>query len=303
MYNSICAGIVLFNPDIKLLKDNIEAVIKQRIDSLYIYDNASANSKEIKELLESYPCINYELGSRNLGIAYGLNKILKYAIDNGYEWFLTLDQDSICSDNLIESYEDYLKSENVAIITPVILNNGKKTIEYLKSKKLSKYEYINEPVDCITSASLNKTSIISDLGGYMDELFIDCVDSELNCRVLAAGYSILRINTSYLIQKMGKAKGIPVFKYLHRITNCDLFRRMQVASVYSDFRLYYMARNSSIVRKIHKNYGKKLSFMYVFMIFIYFTMTYPLDRSRFKMWNSIVSGWIDARKYTSKCNM
>ena len=299
----ICVGIVLYNPEIKLLQKNIESIMMQSVDSIYLYDNASTNQNEIKCLLtrlQNDKKIVYERGEKNLGISQGLNKILYFAKSNEYDWFLTLDQDSICSENLIESYLKLINKEKIAIVCPVILNNGKRTIEDLKSMKLLDFEYIDDPVDCITSASLNNTTIISKLGGYKQELFIDCVDSELNCRIFLAGYKIIRSNKCFLIQHMGDAKGIAFFSFLYKITKIDIFRRMQVASVYSDKRLYYISRNSAVVRKLHNNYGPKLRFSYIFALFCYFSVTYPITRSRFYIWKSFFDGYRDSYKFIKK---
>ena len=38
----ICAGIVLYNPEIDLLKKNIEAIADQ-VDCIYLFDNGSKN--------------------------------------------------------------------------------------------------------------------------------------------------------------------------------------------------------------------------------------------------------------------
>lgn len=49
----ISAGIVLFNPDIKRLKENIDAVIVQ-CTHVYLVDNGSGNIDEVLELLKKY---------------------------------------------------------------------------------------------------------------------------------------------------------------------------------------------------------------------------------------------------------
>lgn len=38
----ICAGIVTYNPDIQLLKQNIQS-IQPQVQSIFIYDNGSSN--------------------------------------------------------------------------------------------------------------------------------------------------------------------------------------------------------------------------------------------------------------------
>lgn len=89
------AGIVLYNPDLGRLKENIESICKQ-VDKVILIDNGSDNIREIEDLIKEYlNCILLKNGE-NMGIAYALNQILKYAYENDVKWFLTLDQDSVC---------------------------------------------------------------------------------------------------------------------------------------------------------------------------------------------------------------
>ena len=101
------AGIVLYNPDLGRLKENIESICKQ-VDKVILIDNGSDNIREIEDLIKEYlNCILLKNGE-NMGIAYALNQILKYAYENDVKWFLTLDQDSVCSRNLINTYSKYI---------------------------------------------------------------------------------------------------------------------------------------------------------------------------------------------------
>ena len=72
------AGIVLYNPDLGRLKENIESICKQ-VDKVILIDNGSDNIREIEDLIKKYlNCILLKNGE-NMGIAYALNQILKYA--------------------------------------------------------------------------------------------------------------------------------------------------------------------------------------------------------------------------------
>ena len=291
----VCAGIVLYNPELDKLRKNIESIISQ-VSELFLFDNASDNAEEIKKLIERFPKTTYYYHEKNEGIAYGLNCILKYADKNNYKWFLTLDQDSICSQNLIEEYAKYIDRKKCALICPYILNNGKISLHDYYNLKLPDHEIIHHPIDCITSACLGNVEIVKKLGGYPTEYFIDYVDTDLNCRVLLAGYEIIKVNHAFLIQSMGEGRKIQIFDTLYKWTKLDLFRRMRVASVYGDLRLYYAARNSIVVHKKYKNAGFRTSLLYMIMLYIYFTFTYPPERSRRNMWRCIISGIRDSNK-------
>ena len=100
--DKICAGMVLYQPKPKLLDQNIHAIINQ-VDKLFIFDNGSTNRVDIKDVIKKYQeKITYHYEKDNKGIAYGLNWLLKSAYIAKYDWCLTLDQDSICSSNMID---------------------------------------------------------------------------------------------------------------------------------------------------------------------------------------------------------
>lgn len=288
----ICAGIVLYNPDVGLLRKNVEALYNQ-VDQILFYDNGSMNLTEVKNEFSSYKKITFKGTDENKGIAFALNRIVEWAMTNNFKWVLTMDQDSICANNLIQKYSEYISNSRVALISPFILNNGKVSLKEYKKIKLPKVSKILDPVDCITSGCLTNVEIVKRLGGFNDKLFIDCVDFDLNCKVLEAGYEILRVNDTYLIQKMGKMKKIHLFDKLQHLTKIRVFRRAKVVAVYPDKRLYYYARNTRYLRKTYKNHSKRTSAPFVFLYFLYFSIFYPKDRNRIKMWKSMIRGWKD----------
>ena len=44
--------------------------------------------------------------------------------ENGIDWVLTLDQDSIIPDNIFQEYTKYLNLDQIAIISPVIVDRN-----------------------------------------------------------------------------------------------------------------------------------------------------------------------------------
>ena len=70
----ICAGIVLFNPEIERLNENIEHIRKQ-VPMLILVDNGSSNLEDVKSLICDVPNIILLENGKNLGIAQALNRI------------------------------------------------------------------------------------------------------------------------------------------------------------------------------------------------------------------------------------
>lgn len=294
--HSICAGIILYNPEIELLEKNIIA-LESQIGKIFLFDNNSANHSEIAYVVKKHPNVEYIQSNENKGIAFALEHLLNLADEKNFEWILTMDQDSICSENMIHEYESSMSIEEDALICPFVLNNGKYTFETYKKMNLPKYDYVLNPIDCITSGCLTNVSIIKKIGGFFTDLFIDGVDTELNCRILKHGYRIKRVNSAYLIQQMGKARKIFIFSILYKITKSNFFRRLQVAAVYNDTRLYYIARNNRIIHKKYPNSGFRTSTPFTLMLFAYFSLFYPISHSRILMWKSIIRGYKEAAKY------
>ena len=291
-----CCGIVLYNPEIEKLKKNVNALSRQ-VDKIICIDNCSKNQKEILTLLKSFDLhIQYINNEENFGIAKALNQILDFAYKNGYEWYLTMDQDSVCSETLIEEYAKIVNtSDDIAILSPFVLNNNKILFDEYVKLDLPEYEVINDPIGCITSAALNNTKKAKRIGGYMNNLFIDCVDVEFNIRLFQSGFKIIRVNSAYMFQSMGEGYKVPLISLLYKITKKDLFKHLQVTPVYSDIRLYYIARNSKYLwLKYGDLAGKRMTRRWIRGQFIYYFLTYPLSRNRVKMIKAIKNGKRDS---------
>ena len=114
----ILGAIVTYNPDIERLMENIASVINQ-VDKLLIFDNHSRNVLEIETKLGMNILI-YK-SDQNIGMSGALNYILNYASMNNYEWFLTLDQDSIIVKNCINQYCEFIKRIMNIIILQFLL--------------------------------------------------------------------------------------------------------------------------------------------------------------------------------------
>lgn len=289
----ILAGIVLYNPNIQQLKANVER-LQSQCDEILLVDNASNNRETIEQFARRHGCTLIR-ASQNEGIAGGLNRILHYASEAGYPWYLSMDQDSLVSENLIEAYTPFLSDASIGILTPFLLNNQKITMEEYQAMDLPKSEEIQDPILCISSAALNRTSSALACGGYDEDLFIDCVDVDYNIRMQEQGNRIVRVNTAYIIQEMGEGHPVPLFALLHRLTKKNVFARLSVSPVYSDFRLYHIARNSAVMAGLYgKKAGRQMQPGWMRLQFLYYLLTYPSDHSRRSMWKAISKGKKDA---------
>ena len=99
----IAGVVVLYNPTEDVL-DNIESYLCD-IDRLYIIDN----SIESHQNMFKDSKITYIPLMQNKGIAYALNEGAKHAIEDSFEYLLTLDQDSSFKDHGVRRMIDFIE--------------------------------------------------------------------------------------------------------------------------------------------------------------------------------------------------
>ncbi|MBQ9610758.1 MAG: glycosyltransferase family 2 protein [Lachnospiraceae bacterium] len=256
------AGIVTYNPDYERLEANVKAITKQ-VKKVVIIDNASISSEVTDKISFVY---NTELikNNKNMGMAYALNLIMKYAYDNGYEWVITLDQDSVCPENIIGEAETLiddkslfhrsLESSKIAMIVPVICESASGEICTLGSAVSS--ERYQEVKKCITSAAITNVGLWKKIRGFDSRLFIDYVDYDYAVRCIKAEYKIIRMNNVILDHHIGKSE---YRKFL--------WAKVRVAN-HTPVRKYYIARNIVIyMRRYKKDINVPAEILRLFKVF------------------------------------
>lgn len=250
----IAAGVVLYNPDdINRLHRNIE-VLKKQVSEIYLFDNSTVELK-----LKISDGITYLKEDGNKGIAYALNAIMQHAEKDGYSWVLTMDQDSILPEGMVESFSDFIQKDtvmNIGIVCPQVQDKRR---TYMKIESESKpYESIDF---CITSASCTSVEAWKRVGGFDEWLFIDLVDNDFCRRMRVANYKIVRMNEWILDQEFGKITPKEPKKQEFWIRLSEVLHNANIAKfsykkVVNPMRVYYTCRNIVYVNKKMKFYGK-----------------------------------------------
>jgi len=240
----IIAGIVLYNPDIRRLEENLNAIYHQ-VEEVILIDNNSSNFTDIEKLISLYPNVSILKNYVNKGIAAALNQIISYGDNKAYKWAITLDQDSICSSELINNYKGYLYLENIGMMTCNIVDRNFN----LKSEDLIRepYVFVNS---CITSGCLTNIAACTAIGGFDESLFIDYVDFDLCTSMVEHGYKIIKINFDGLLHEVGVA------------FTRKFFGKTEVIYNHSAFRKYYIARNGIYYVRKHK---ASINFMHLYL--------------------------------------
>lgn len=233
----VCAGVVTYNPNIEILKRNLETLSPQ-VKEIFVVDNGSKNVSDVESLLGRLVNARLYPNGDNLGIAQALNRLCGIAGNDGYQWILTMDQDSLCDDAMVENLVNYA-TDAVGIAAPRIeFRNAGVLIEATGEDKGGDYEEIGA---CITSGSLTNIAAWKAVGGFDEWYFIDHVDNEFCTHVIQKGYKVIRVKNALLHQRAGDMKYV------------KLFGKPIMLPYYSSFRNYYICRNTIYyIRKYHR---------------------------------------------------
>jgi len=263
----ILAGIVTYNPDTERLRQNIKAIAGQ-VDEIVIYDNGGLDRSLFGQ------SISIIGDASNKGIAAALNGICEYARQGDFEWVLTLDQDSVCPEGLIDAYTEHTMDCSIGMLCPAITDRGYGTLSYDKGQDET------EEVDaCITSASMIRLSAWEKVGGFREDFFIDMVDFDICWSLKENGYRIIRLNSKSLLQEIGHSKKV------------KLFGKEEVVFNHSPLRCYYMTRNTLALGRIHNRSRQCRRWVMKRMLLVNLYEKGSCTKTRM-----MIRGWRDYRK-------
>lgn len=304
--NSIIAGIVLYNPDIIFLKKNIEILKVNNIKTV-LFDNTEYEDEKnnVINKLDDKDII-YISENKNLGMSIALNRIMGIAKKNSYKWCITFDQDTEIPENIIKEYSKYLDDENIAILTPQLMDKRRKYMKLYEGD--DEYTLINQ---AITSASCTRVDVWEEVGKYDEKLFIDLVDTDFSKRCIAKKYDIYRINSVILNQQFGdiqyKDNAIGRFWLkMAKVFKDDRIGKLSYKKKVNPLRIYYTNRNivylNERLKKIggigYENYKCKNYFSF-FVLFNFLSIA--RGKKKIKIIKAVHKGRKDGKKLAKEC--
>ena len=115
---NIAALVILYHPKEHYLK-NVRQ-LQEKVDGLYIADNTEKPSACFENYILDVKKAAYLHDGKNQGISERLNQVCTLAKKNGYSWLLTMDQDSLFDDRMLDNYlkcvEDFEGKEEVVCL-------------------------------------------------------------------------------------------------------------------------------------------------------------------------------------------
>lgn len=254
-----CGVVVLYNPDDDVWR-NINTYIND-IEKLYVIDNSEKYNNELINKIENSKKMDYIKLGGNKGLAYGLNVGCEKALRDGFDYVLTMDQDSRFSVGSVKLMIDYIENskKHYAIVCPNV-----KSIYYddESGKEKIAYTILNEHDDnrevnwVMTSGSMMCLKDYYKIGGFDNDMFIAHVDIDLCIKLSINGNKIIQLRDAIIYQRFGNS--IPkkiLWKTVH-------------PSFADPVRTYYLFRNQ---KYLELKYSKKIKkfigvYLYKFVI-------------------------------------
>ena len=239
--NGVCAIVVFYKAKESDFLNLIET--SRQFEKTFVIFNSidKTNQDLISKYLQANNIITV-INQDNEGVSVALNQGIKKAIESGFKFVLTLDQDSTLTKNMVErmlqTYQQIIKDgidENtIGILEPVLVdkNTGFKKI---RSQNLTRG--YDEIADCYTSGNLINTKIFQKIGFYYEPFFVYGTDTDFNIRVQNHGKKIYEASKAELIHQEGSLKFYKIFGKTFSATN------------HSPFARYYIARNTFLLWK------------------------------------------------------
>ncbi len=228
--NKVAGIVVLYNPS-EIVIESINSYLNQ-IGHLFIIDNSEKENLFIKNELKEK--VSYLFNNSNIGVAAALNLGAKKAIEHGFSFILTMDQDSKAPENMVDMLLSVMvEKKNVGIVSP--LHSNKYDTHLRFTEDLEKIDVV------MTSGNLVSLEAYEKIGEFNEDFFIDYVDIEYCFKMNVNNYSIYRLNKTIL---------------QHDEANLSakiLFNRRYFPHNHKPFRLYYKTRNLLFLRKLYKD--------------------------------------------------
>lgn len=244
--NFVAACVVWYKPSAVCSVVNNVLSYSDFVGKVYIVDNSDTDNSALADAISNAVYINL---MTNTGIANALNVGLEKALTDGFEWCMTMDQDSRWEEKEIIKYLNHiprLENSKIKNLFPKIFRPvSYSAIDILVRKVVKKnetYETIVQQDDrWITSGNIVNLKVWKSLGEFNKLLFIDEVDFDYCARYSETMYESLSCNDVILNHQIGNSQVLQIFGKKNP-------------------RLFYQIRNRIYIMRKYPKYAKKYSY-------------------------------------------
>jgi len=235
----LAAVVVLYQPNSAVLAAIQSYAIQ--VEQVFAIDNSESLDSLIAKGLQGISNLRLISNHGNFGIGQALNKGVQLARENGFEFLLTMDQDSsfIPEDFALflqSAQEAFQNNSSLALVAP-----DHTPLLYGIQTKAERCFF--ESRDLVaTSGNIVRIAYCDLVQGFHESLFIDEVDHDFCLRLKSRGLLVMQSPSVHLIHAMGEPRVVHWLWY-HTLV-----------SEHSVTRYYYIARNNLYV---YSRFAKK----------------------------------------------
>lgn len=259
--------VIWYKPDNSSL-ENIKKY-SSLFNKIFIVDNSKTDNSN---LLKDFNNIVYIPNLSNLGIAKATNIGCERAFQDGFDWVMTMDQDSSWEITELKKFINLVennKDNSIISFAPVHSNKTKSLVGELKAKtnKTIKSQIVFQS-KVIASGNIISLKAWKEVKGFNNDLFIDEVDHDFCYKLIEAGYKIVEIQDISMYHTLGNVKKtiLPRPCKHSGVRLFYIFRNMLY--IKDKYPKYFMENNyksymrNAIIQKIYELKIKDLLFIY-----------------------------------------
>ena len=244
-------------------KDTLECLESiRKIDyqnfNVIVVDNGSRDDS-VKAIKKEFPDADVLEARCNLGYAGGNNLGMRYAIKNGADYILLLNNDIIVDAQLLKNFirATYHDSKWAILSAKIYYYSHPRKIWYAGARRINKTaNFVHIGIGCIDNgkdfstlietdyacgcALFLRTSILNKIGLFDERFFLTYEETDLSYRAKTLGYKIFMV---------------PEAKVWHKIS-------VSFGGEHSPLFIYFLTRNSLLWAEIHLSLAERIRLYY-----------------------------------------
>lgn len=226
----VAASVTLYNSSPSCI-DAI-ATYRHQVERIYLIDNSEQPNSLLLTQLTSWPNVRYISQQGNQGVGAALNQAAQLAIADGFDFLLTMDDDTALPP---EAVRTLLSAAASVAGRAGIVSGVHSPVNHAGASRPVLYT--------MTSGNLLDLSIYQRVGPFRADFFIDHLDHEYGLRLNKAGFQVLEIPGLRLQHQLGERKpsGWGTYQY----------------TSHAPVRGYYIMRNGLIVAKLYPDFRRR----------------------------------------------
>ncbi|MDR1538590.1 MAG: glycosyltransferase family 2 protein [Clostridiales bacterium] len=193
----------------------IDSILKSSINSAIVVVDSASKENEAEKLRLAYPIIAVIQSNVNLGFAGASNIGIRFALNNGYEYVLLLNNDTVVGAKTIEELAS-IANENI-VSTALIYHYDEPSMIWYAGGSINRLTGRVRHFERVASKQnqtfasgccmMVRREVFRDVGILDESYFMYCEDTDFCIRLLQSGKEIKLNTNAVLWHKVGRSAG------------------------------------------------------------------------------------------------